>query len=53
MDYIFGRDVMKDGSHVTITRERLTRNMSHMYADIFDEIRNACEQLMPATETGT
>lgn len=52
MDYIFGPEVMEDGYNVTVIRECLTRNLGPLYGDIHDEICNAFDQLIPATEDG-
>lgn len=52
MDYIFGPEVMKDGYNVAVIREHLTRSLGTLYGDIHDEIRNAFDHLIPATEDG-
>ena len=52
LDYIFGPEVMEDGYNVAVIRERLTRNLGPLYGDIYDEIRSACDRLIPATEDG-
>lgn len=52
MDYIFGQEVMEDHYNIAVIRERLTRNLGPLYREIYDEITDAFECLVPAKEDG-
>ena len=50
--YTLGHDVVDDPYHISIIKNQLTRNLSVIMPDMIDEIKLACQELLPVQGEG-
>ncbi|GJE90628.1 cytochrome P450 [Phanerochaete sordida] len=53
LDHTFGRDAIEHEYHIPVIRTQLTRHLTPLFADIYDEIVQSFADGMPATERWT
>jgi hypothetical protein len=51
--YTVGTNTLEDNYHVGVVQTPLTRSLGAKYEEVYDEITQAFEELVPANEKGT